>query len=194
MWSNKKIATDDDKEGGAANVTFATNAHHQRWRFTLWLTQEGLGLRRKNWYFAMTWLDRDPPFPNGEQLTSHANTFSITTPGGYRDLNLKNTGITREWVAQVQRRLLPAELHESQHSWQTFNFSGLSGSVRKSFYEKVPSWGNWVWGENKEKKKRKKKSQNWNSKIFGETLYFPRILLNNGFGGWKNSQVWRRVS
>lgn len=118
----------------------------------------GLRPRRINRYFAMTWFDRDPPFPNGEQQTSHANTFSITTPGGYRDLDLKNTRITREWVAQVQRRLPPAELHESQHSWQTFKFSGLSGSVRKSFYEKVPSWGSRVWAGKKERKKKKEKS------------------------------------
>lgn len=110
-------------------------------------------------------------------------------------------------MAQVQRRPPPAELHESQRSWQTFNFSGLSGSVRKSFSEKVPSWGAEFGGENERKEKKKQKPTLNLRDLWRNIALTSNSPSDNGFGrkkkkknspsGVKESvvvtQVWRTV-
>lgn len=117
-------------------------------------------------------LPTSPPMFNNHLcqrgITPATPTCFQSRTRGYHD-KPKNTGRhVNEWLEpNIDRGLLRP--HESERSWQTFNFPGLSGTVGKPFSEKVPSWGCWVL------KRGRKKNLHENPKE--RTSRFPQVLF-----------------
>lgn len=89
------------------------------------------------------------------RITPATPTCFQSCTRGYHD-KPKNTGRhVNEWLEpNIDCGLLRP--HESECSWQTFNFPGLSGTVGKPFSEKVPSWGCQVLKKIRKKKRTRK--------------------------------------